>query len=286
MIKESPQNSLIRVPYDNYKIFHPDGTLMCFCSRKKANWYIKHNLAEVIEDNEFKIQLKFMPKGYGDPLEILVGRSNACVVTNTTELLTKHHIIPTQYRQHFHASYKDKNSCDLAILCRKEHDIYEDKANDFKILLYNDYIDNNYKNINQAWSEAKSLYNCINKYYDRLPHNRQVYMKCRLEGLIEEWHFTEKELKSKYLKGSKDYNKMIVEKVGTVNLIILWKLHFLKFAQPKYLPKWWRPNLIKVINKLDHNKKTELLEIKLIENDELMKLIKKYNLYEIASLYL
>ena len=34
------KNHLNRIPYDNYKIYHPDGTLMCFCSGKKAKWYI------------------------------------------------------------------------------------------------------------------------------------------------------------------------------------------------------------------------------------------------------
>lgn len=287
MLKETseiPKNALIRAPYDNFKIYHPDGTLMCFCSRKKANWYLNHGLATL--EDEFKIRLTFKPKGYGDPLEILIGRSNCCVISGTTENLTKHHVIPTQYRQHFDMCYKDKNSCDLVVLCRKEHDMYEDIANDFKVRLYNDFIDISEKDVTNAWIEAKSIYNCVNNYYHKLPHDRQIYMTARLEGLIEQWHFTDKELKAKYLKGSKDYNKIIVDKIGTINLIILWKLHFLKYGKPQHLPKWWKPNLIKVINKNNHENKTELIEIELRQEPKLLELIKKYDLYEIASLYL
>jgi len=276
MLKEIPKNALIRAPYDNFKIFHPDGTLMCFCSRKKANWYIKKDLAYL--QNEFEIRLKFTPKGYGDPLEILIGRKNICVIKGSSLNLTKHHVVPTQYRQHFDSIYKDKNSCDLVVLCRNEHDKYEDLANVFKTQLYNDYIDDTHKEINSAWFEAKAIYNCINNHYDKLPPDRQVFMICRLEGLIKEWKFTDEQLKARFLVGNNDYNKIIVNKIGMINLTILWKLHFLKYGKPKFLPKWWRPNLIKVINKGSIQHKTELIEINIQDDPKLVELIKKYNL--------
>lgn len=276
MIKETPTNALIRAPYDNWKIFHLDGTLMCFCSKKKAYWYIKKDLAEL--QSEFEIKLKFTPKGYGDPLEILIGRKNICVITGQTTGLTKHHVVPTQYRQHFDNIYKDKNSCDLVVLCRKEHDKYEDIANEFKTQLYADYIDDSHKDINAAWYEAKAIFNCISNHYDKLPHDRQVYMLCRLEGLVKEWKFTDAELKAKFLIGNNDYNKIIVDKIGMINLTVLWKLHFLKYGKPNFLPTWWKPNLIKVINRGSIEQKTELIEIDIKKNKELTKLIKKYKL--------
>ena len=281
--REVPQNALIRQPYDNFKIFHPDGTLMCFCSKKKASWYLKNGLA--VKESESHIRLTFTPKGYGDPEQILVGRKNCCVVTGDTINLTKHHVVPTQFRQHFDTSYKDKNSCDLVVLNREKHDEYEDIANGFKIQLHNDYIDESFIEANNAWCEAKSIFNCIKNYYDRLPPERQIYMTCRLEGLIKKWGFTEKELKSRTIGGSLERNKLIVSKLGVTNMIVLWKLHFLKYGKPTLLPEWWKPNMIKVVNKQNHERKTDLLEINMNE-PELLSLIKKYELYEIASLYL
>lgn len=271
-----PQNFLDIVPYDNCKIFHYDKTLMCFCSKKKANWYIKKQLANKIYDND--IILNFIPKGYGDPVELLEARKNCSVISGKTDNLSRHHVIPTQYRQHFDAIYKDKNSCDLVVLCRTEHDKYEDIANEFKSQLYADYIDTEHKDINAAWYEAKAIFNCINNYYDKLPHDRQVYMLCRLDGLIKEWKFTDAELKSKFLAGNNDYNKVIVDKVGMINLTILWKLHFLKYGKPNFLPTWWKPNLIKVINKGAEEQKTELIEIDIDKDPNLVAMIKKYNL--------
>jgi hypothetical protein len=278
-------NTLARVPYDNYKIFHPSGALMCYCSRKKAMWYVRRDLAELV--NGYDVHLTFTPKGYGDPVEILVGRHNMCVVSGEMTNLTRHHVVPTQYRQHFERKYKDKNSCDLVVLSRSEHNRYENAANDFKNMLHDDHIDDDYREVDAAWGEAKSLWNCIDKHYDRLPPDRQVYMRLRLEGVLERWHFTDDELRSDSLRGPKDYNRAIVESVGTVNLIVLWKLHFLKHGGPKFLPGWWKPNLIKVINKIDVDGKTDLVVVDVENNAELLNMIKKYDLYEThASLHI
>jgi len=282
-IPQAPQNALIRQPYDNYRIYHPDGTLMCFSSKKKANWYLKNDLA--VQEADYDIRLKFMPKGYGDPEQILVGRSNCCVVTGDTTNLTKHHVVPTQFRQHFHNSYKDKNSCDLVVLNRDTHDEYEDMANAFKTQLHNDYVDETFLEANSAWCEARSIFNCIKNYYDKLPPARQIFMTYRLEGLVSRWGFTEDELKSKTLSGNLEQNKLIVSKIGVTNVIVLWKLHFLKFSKPVFLPAWWKPNLVKVVNKNELDRKTDLTEIDMTQ-PELLSLIKKYDLYEIASLYL
>jgi len=284
MIKTSiPQNSLIRAPYDNFKIYHPDGTLMCFCSNKKAKWYLKNDLA--VLESPGNIRLTFMPKGYGDPEEILVGRRNCCVIGGDTENLTKHHVVPTQYRQHFDSSYKDKNSCDLVVLSRDEHDRYEEIANDFKNILEKDFVDADFIDANDAWSEAKSIYNCIKNYYDKIPPSRQVYMISRLAGLKSKWGFTDEDLNSRTLTGNLERNKLIVTNIGIVNMIVLWKLHFIKYGKPKFLPSWWKPNLVKIVNKNINEHKTDLMEIDMTESDLLL-LIKKYELYDIASLYL
>jgi hypothetical protein len=281
--REIPQNYMARLPYDNFKIYHPDGTLMCFCSKKKANWYLKNDLAYV--ESEGKIVLKFRPKGYGDPEEILVGRKNCCVITGDTVNLTKHHVIPTQYRQHFDTSYKDKNSCDLVVLRRDKHDEYEDIANLFKIQLHSDYVDDSFIDATNAWSEAKGIYNCIKNHYDKLPPERQVYMTCRLEGLVDKWKFTDDELKSRSLSDSIERNRLIVNNIGVTNLIVLWKLHFLKYGKPNFMPTWWKPNMLKIVNKNNHDRKTDMVEIDMT-TQELSKLIKKYELDEIANLYI
>lgn len=273
------RNSLKRVPYDNFKIIHPDGTLMCYCSIKKAKWYLKKGLGQIIDEENRKIQLTFTPKGYGDPIELLEGRKNCCVISGKTHDLTKHHVMPLQYRRHLPNMYKDKNSCDLMVLNREEHDAYEIIANDFKLRLYNDCIDQTELNLSNEWIEAKSINNCIKTHFDKVPHDRQVYMLMRRDALMTKWNFTDAELLTRSLSDIKDYNITIIEKIDGINLIVLWKLHFLKYAKPKYLPGWWAPNTIKVIHehKLGYDKKTQLVVVDM-EEPKLKALIKKYDL--------
>ena len=276
-------SSLIRKPYDNYLMYHPDGTLMCFCSKKKANWYVKRGLA-VLEKN--KVKLLFTPNGYGEPQEILYGRENMCVISSITTNLTKHHVIPTQYRKHFRFEYKDKNSIDLVVLEREVHNEYELSANDLKKEFEKDYISNDILEKNYLLNEAYNKYNTIEKYIHLIPPQKAVHMMMRIDGICDMYSINKEELR--YFKPDELYesiNKIIVKSIGEEYLIVLWKLHFIKFGKPKHMPKWWKPNLIKIIKKSkEKNNTAELVEINMFEG-KLLELIKKYNLYETALLY-
>lgn len=280
-------SSLKRRPYDNYEVYHPDGTLMFFCSQRKVNWYLNRDLAIPIDNN--KVKLTFTPGGYGDPHILLEGRQNICVIKGISIGLTKHHVVPYQFRKHFKLKYKDKNSYDLCVLCRDAHDEYELYANDFKEQLYNDYIDPLNIEINNLWYHAKSLYTTIQKHYDKIPPAKQIYLTMKFEGLCEKYNFNIEDFKNTNSPYSDNNNKIIIDKIGTENLIVLWKLHFIKFGKPQFLPEWWKPNYLKII---DHkrigtnNKKTDLKKINLVKNTKLLKLIFKYDLYEVARLYI
>lgn len=271
-------STLIRRPYDNYQIFHPDGTLMSYCSSKKANWYAARNLANLV-DNE--VHLTFEPNGYGDPIDILEGRNNYCVITKSEHDLTKHHVIPTQFRKHLEPQYKDKNSTDIVVLTRESHDAYELSADVFKEQLYNDCIDEPFKDRIKALYDVHSKYNSLTKHYNHIPPAKQVYLQMRIEGQCEKYNISVTD----EIDGNM-YDKMIVDKIGQINIIVLWKLHFIKYGNPKFLPTWWKPNMIKVINHKDSIKnKTDMLKVDMSE-PTLLELIKKYDLYEISRLYI
>lgn len=274
-MKETVLNN--KLPYENYKVFHPDGTLMFFCAQKKVNWYLKRNLAKYISDKE--IQLTFEPGGYGDPVSILEGRDNICVVSGDTTELTRHHVIPSQFRKHFELKYKDKNSCDIVTITRDLHNDYELHADVLKQKFIDEFIDETNKEINVVWYTAKTYYNTIKKHYHKLPPSKQIYLTMRLEGLIEKYNFNENDFVYPYSPYSDDINKLIVDAIGIENMIILWKYHFIKYAKPKHLPTWWKPNLIKVIHKHSSLKlqKSELIEVDIEKNNELKELLIKYD---------
>lgn len=282
---EKKISALKHVPYDNFEVYHPDGTLMFFCSQRKLNWYLKRDLGVMLDDK--RLQLTFIPGGYGDPLTILDGRTNICVIDGSTENLTKHHAVPSQYRKHFELKYKDKNSCDIVVLNRENHDKYELEADVFKEQLVQDYINSEDIELKHVWYTAKAYHNTLSKHYDKLPATKQIYLTLKLEGLLDNYDFDVKEFDKSNSPYNDLHNKMIVNKIGIERLIILWKLHFIKHAQPKFLPDWWTPNTIKILEKkLQKNEpKSQLKIYDMFQDSELVELIKKYNLYETACLY-
>lgn len=263
--------------YTRYSLIHPDGTLMCYCSKKRAMWYVNRNLGTLKNKS---VHLNFIPNGYGDSVEILEPRENICVISGTDKNLSKHHVIPVQYRKYFEEKYKSKNSCDVVILERQIHDEYELEADKLKLQLELDYGDPKTIELDKYWNESARLHSVIKQHYNSLPPSKQVYFKLRYNGLMDKYNFDESSFKNK----TSDYlflnNLLVVEKINPIHLIILWKLHFLKYGKPQYLPRWWKPNLIKIIKKGNN----DILYYDL-KNKELIKLLQKYDLYEYSKNY-
>jgi hypothetical protein len=270
-------NNTLNKIYDNYRIFHPDGTLLSFCSHKKANWYVKKQLG-ILKDKD--VHLTFKPNGYGDPEEILIGRENKCVVSGDTENLTKHHVIPYMFRKHFPLQYKDKNSCDIVLLTREIHNQYEEEATKLKIKLITDFVDPFLIEQNDMWSICKKRYNTMINNYDKLPHDKQVFIKMSYEGLIDKYKFDPETFDKNNVKYTITspyldliYNEVIVN-VGILNLLALWKLHFIEVGKPKYLPDWWKWDSYKKIKNGITDKETTLSTVR--KTKKLNNLITKY----------
>lgn len=261
--------------YDNYRIFHPDGTLMSYTSKKKANWYLKNKLATITNKD---VHLKFIPNGYGDPIEILEGRKNICVISGSKDNLTKHHVVPYMFRKRLPLKYKDKNSCDVVLLTRELHDEYEIHATKLKIQLIKDYVDPFLVEKHDMWNICRSKYNIITRNYHKLPPEKQIFMLMSYEGLMEKYNYDEKSfnyynnISSPYLE---EIYMQIINNVGILNLIAIWKKHFIKYSNPKYLPTWWKWNNYKTIKCGDAKKPS----LKIIpQTKKLIDLIQKYNL--------
>lgn len=266
------------IPYDNYEMYHPvTNDLMSFCSSKRARWYLKNNLATIVGDK--KIKLSFIPNGHGEPEELLIKRLNICVVSGVDDKLTKHHVVPTQYRQHFEKKYKDKNSFDLVLLNRDRHDDYEKHATKLKNRLFKDFVTDDIKQIYLDWNQAKGIYNCIHgPNFKKVPEQRQIWMEIKLEMLKGKWKWSDEIFKIKEFYAVRNYNKHLVDVLGPEKLIVLWKLHFIKYAEPKFLPSWWKPNLIKnnkcVINNADYRAELKIVDI---DSPDMKAFLNKYD---------
>lgn len=113
-----------------WEVFHPEGFSMFYCDDKKAKWYLRKNLAEIVDER--KIKLLFKPNGPGEDPSVRLTKNITCVCCNSQTSLTKHHIVPTQYRKQLPLKYKEHYSYDVVLLCKKCHESYERKADVFK----------------------------------------------------------------------------------------------------------------------------------------------------------
>lgn len=114
--------------YGNCEVYSPQNELMFRCEEKRINWYLDRDLAVKIKDDPISIRLTFQPKGKGEKNEILkLDRKNICVVCGETDLskLTKHHVVPQEYRKHFPEDIKSHSSIFVMPLCKDCHELYE-----------------------------------------------------------------------------------------------------------------------------------------------------------------
>ena len=119
--------------YDNCHVEAPDGSLLFTSKRKRLEWYLKRSLAVKTSDDPFTIRLLFQPKGSGDIDELKAHkRNNECCVCGSSDALTMHHILPSEYRQHAPIPIKARASILVVPLCPTCHATYEKHARELR----------------------------------------------------------------------------------------------------------------------------------------------------------
>lgn len=238
--------------YGNYSFFAPDGKLLFRSSEKRAKWYLDRNLAKIIDNNPKMIKLNFFPKGDGDSERLLrYVRINRCVVCGSTEgdTLTKHHIVPKEFRKHFPHSYKSRRSIFLVMICESCHALYECHANTLKKELYNRF------DIKRLHLHRRKILNGLNA----LLNNSDFMGEERISNICKtcnellltigsdlrvDGNLSKAQLKDVYNKiSATDYD--ISEKIANNVTDIysfekMWLNHFVQHTNPQYLDDIYR----------------------------------------------
>lgn len=262
---------------ENWIVYHPDGTHMFTCGKKKAKWYLDRDLAIQVDDNE--IQLTFQPKGHGFSDNEEFGKSfreAKCVVTGIKEDLQRHHIVPYCYRSYFSEEYKSKNHHDVVLINHDVHAEYEVEATKYKdkladiygIKKINDYNKAYVKLINQENSDKLIIMNKVSAIingYNKIPMdiikknihdvsnylniNYEILIKCNYIQLLklyrilkEQYEYQLQIFKQKHKKYY-DHGYHLVRKLNTEDklkdFIILWRKHFIETTNPQHMPDGW-----------------------------------------------
>ena len=240
--------------YGNWTMTAPDGTVMCRCDEKRANWYLDRNLATI--QSPLVIRLNFVPKGFGhsDDLYCLSSKENICVVCGNKEALelTKHHCVPKQYRKNFPDKLKRHNSHDIVPICYKCHEEYEMIALDFKRVIAKEVgIE-----LHVPYKYDKALVVITGLAYAIIEHGHKMPLERKAALMKKISDYFEKEIKEEELAdiaGTKivpinikhvdDHGKFVVDQLEDLEAIEVfvqrWRKHFVDTMKPKFLPAYW-----------------------------------------------
>ncbi|WJX49922.1 hypothetical protein P8452_36297 [Trifolium repens] len=121
--------------YHNCRIFANDGRLLCYCDRKKLEWYLSRDLAKLVDEEPPAIMLLFEPKGRpedeGNDFYIQ-SKKNICVGCGEGNHYLRYRIIPSCYRIHFPEHLKSHRSRDIVLLCVDCHEAAHAAAEKYK----------------------------------------------------------------------------------------------------------------------------------------------------------
>ncbi|KAK8491567.1 hypothetical protein V6N11_063061 [Hibiscus sabdariffa] len=121
--------------YHNCRIYTNDGQLLCYCDRRKLEWYLRRDLAKLVDDDPPAIMLLFEPKGrpedeYND--FYIQSKKNICVGCGEGNHYLRYRVIPSCYRVHFPEHLKSHRSHDIVLLCVDCHEVAHAAAEKYK----------------------------------------------------------------------------------------------------------------------------------------------------------
>jgi len=231
--------------YGAIKILSPDGAILCRCNEKKANWYLSRNLAERKADD--CIVLRFKPKGFGDTYST-IAKQNICVVCGSTDRLSKHHIIPKTYRQHFPVEFKSHLSHDCVLLCIPCHEKYERISTERQLDLAKDHGlpppgKEMFQKLGKDGCDALAAIGALLDTKNHIPAHRKYELWGRVERYLK-YRPAKEELQAIFddLRFSQSHGELLVSSLPEdklIKFIVEWRKHFIRVMKPNFLPRGW-----------------------------------------------
>ncbi|KAL1106754.1 hypothetical protein V6Z11_D04G225300 [Gossypium hirsutum] len=121
--------------YHNCRIYANDGRLLCYCDRRKLEWYLSRDLAKLVDDDPPAIMLLFEPKGRPEDEDndfYIQSKKNICVGCGEGNHYLRYRVIPSCYRIHFPEHLKSHRSHDIVLLCVDCHEVAHAAAEKYK----------------------------------------------------------------------------------------------------------------------------------------------------------
>ena len=231
--------------YGNHKMFSIANKFLAYVDTKKMNWYLDRGLAVKVGDNDFKLNFKSKGDSVNGKYHYL-SLENRCVICASIKDLTKHHVVPHQFRKYLPLSYKTRNSFDVLCLCSTCHIEYEVEADKLKNSLFSKYGLLNY---DKEIKKILSYHTTLKLYSKNIPDER-VY---KIVEILEEYFDSNIEdiLATEY-EFESSTEKLIKNIENFEDFVLMWRKHFIKYAKPKFLPKEWYDEINIIQNSYDN----------------------------------
>lgn len=250
--------------YDNCHLQAPDGELLCYCDRKKAERYLEKGLAVEIHDVPvYTVRLNFEPAGraVGEVGEYYrTVKENLCVVCGKTDDLIRKNVVPHEYRKFFPNVMKDKTSHDVLLLCihchqrsnMYDHTLRQMLQDKFDAPL-NGEIPTKEVEAAKKLCKDQRMANALLFSKQQIPEKRREELKLQLEKSFPGQDITHEFLRNLLSLQKVKLGELVAshgetvvkryrETEGLVQLEKRWRQHFLDNMQPKYMPQLWSIN--------------------------------------------
>ena len=234
--------SLSKKPYGNHKMFSIEDKFLAYVDTKRMNWYLDRDLAIMVNDKDFK--LTFVSKGDNDRGEYYkLELQNCCVVCGSEDNLTKHHVVPYQYRKYFPDEYKSKSSFDVLCLCKTCHNEYELEADKLKQQYFDAYGLGTY---DRDVQRIKRSLHALDNYSEYIEGERRQRMISQIEEFFNDSF--DNVLDSEDSFEFEPATSILIREIDDIEAFIInWRTHFVRHAKPKFLPQEWTDEMCKII---------------------------------------
>eukprot|EP00210_Caulerpa_lentillifera_P000734 g711.t1 len=129
--------------YENCTILSKEGELLCYCDRRRLDWYVRKKIAVVESLEPYVIRLLFQHQ-MTDTLNGIhefyaQSRVNRCVSCGQEEHYLRYKVVPACYRRNFPVELKSHRSHDVVLLCIDCHQQAQRAADRMKKELAEEY---------------------------------------------------------------------------------------------------------------------------------------------------
>ena len=260
--RKAPQLST-RPIYSNIRIIGPDGKFYSYCSKRRADYFITMGMGTVVCEDPLTVQFYREPKGdrYTRDEYFSQPKENRCVVCGVEELLTRHHVVPYCFMQHFPDNMKDWYYYlhDVLPLCHPCHSKYEAFAEIKKNELIETVCGGQFyqdKDLSRAIATSKTLLRNQSIKFGKMRKPRHKVtlpesVRQEMYDYLKEYFGKEEianedllqwtQLKS-YIKldGYDSWGQYVVEHTKNLKEFIRsWRQHFLESMKPQFMPEFW-----------------------------------------------